>query len=57
MEYKQIFLRICQTILFIACFADEEIFTDYCTPGLCKYNGGDGMHTGCKEGKRHSGVR
>lgn len=57
MNNKRIFLRIYQTILFVTCLADEDIFTDYCKPGLCKFNGGDGMHTGCKDFVRHSGVR
>ncbi|KAM7342787.1 uncharacterized protein ACRADG_010074 [Cochliomyia hominivorax] len=34
---------------------DEDIFTDYCKPGLCEYFGGDGMHTGCRDGKLHDG--
>ncbi|XP_065368980.1 venom allergen 3-like [Calliphora vicina] len=34
---------------------DEDIFTDYCRPGLCKYMGGDGMHSGCRDGIRHNG--
>lgn len=35
---------------------EENVFSDYCKPGLCKYFGGDGMHTGCRNGVRHNGV-
>ncbi|XP_023304693.2 venom allergen 5-like [Lucilia cuprina] len=34
---------------------DDDIFTDYCRPGLCEYNGGDGMHSGCRDGVLHNG--
>lgn len=35
---------------------DKDIFTDYCKPGLCQYFGGDGMHSGCRNGILHNGV-
>lgn len=36
---------------------EEDIFTDYCQPELCYYIGADGIHSGCKDGVRHNGVR
>ncbi|TMW41344.1 hypothetical protein DOY81_013578, partial [Sarcophaga bullata] len=59
MKNQQIFLIICLATVFsyfMTCRADddEEIFTDYCNPELCKYTPND-HHTGCMDGKRHDG--
>ncbi|TMW44149.1 hypothetical protein DOY81_010767 [Sarcophaga bullata] len=60
MKNQLIFLIIClATVIsyFLTCRADEddeEIFTDYCNPELCKYTK-NASHTGCMDGKPHDG--